>query len=442
MRSRWYVATCLVLFLASVACTPARPPAAAPKTPDPIAHQRASGKLAARLGLAPGLAHRHLTRTLTPADERALATIETGVAKPIAGLSFDRATSFPSLRHVPPDAVAYVLVDEAAKLMRPVGWHDRELGDVVEVSTGYRLRVLDAPGMTPRAGKHGESLFVYGFAWYPRWNRILPEPIVSQLDTFYSKGIEHIKDKLEQYKQVARPSHSGGDLRLVTWNDSLLARMFDWGNKLPAAPYVHLPDSGKIDIRQERFEEAVTSRRVVVDQASLDAYREADRTRDRFGTVPSEERIREVLLAPFRHPDRFSLVDQAIILDAVYDGDEPLRLIIDASVGGGFFVPDNGTKEVHIAYSEVDLNFRYNGLIFAKLAHEAHHVVEFRQRPFLAERCWHHRDDVIETLKYLSEFMWWVEHYPGDAPNWDWAPINAGIVLASLLEGYFPNSRC
>lgn len=440
MSSRCWVVTCLVLVLA--ACAPARPAITAPTGTDSAAHQRESAALASRLGLAPGLAHRHLTRTLTAADQRALATIEEGLAKPIAGLSFDRATSFPSLGHVPPNAVAYVLVDDEAKEMRPVGWHDRELGDVVEVSTGYRLRVIDPPGTKTRDGERGESFFAYGFAWYPRWNRILPEPIVSQLDTFYSRGIEHIKDKLAQYKEVARPSHSGGDLRLVTWNDSVLARMFDWGNKLPAAPYVHLPDSGKIDLRPKRFEEAVVSQRVIVDQTSLESYREAERTRERFETVPSEDEIRAVLLAPFRHPDRFSEVDQAILLDAVYDGDAPLRLIIDASVGGGFFVPDNGNKEVHIAYSEVDLNFRYNGLIFAKLAHEAHHVVEFRQRPFLAERCWHHRDDVIETLKYLNEFMWWVEHYPGDAPNWDWAPINAGIVLASLLEGYFPNSRC
>jgi hypothetical protein len=241
---------------------------------------------------------------------------------------------------------------------------------------------------------------------------------------------------------VAKPSHSGGDLRLVEWNDSVIERMRDWGNKLPAAPYVHLPLSGTIDINEQRFAEAIKSGRVIVDEDSVEAYRLADRTVRRFGLPPSSEAVRGVLLAPFQHPDRYSPADRAIVLDAVYGGPEPMRIIIDPTVEGGFFVPDDGDHAVHVAYSEIDLNFRYNGLIYAKLAHEAHHVIEFRERPFLAKRCWHHREDMIETLKYLNEFMWWVERYPGDAPSWDWSPINAGIVLASLLEGYFPNSRC
>jgi hypothetical protein len=329
-----------------------------------------------------------------------------------------------------------------------VAWRDRRTGDVIELNTGYRLRVLDAPGMGTEEGEGGAEYFVYGFAWYARWNRILAEPIARQLDAFYTTGIEHVKSKLDDYRKVALPTHSGGDLQLVEWNDALLERMAKWGTKLPAAPYAHLPDSGKVDIRRKRFDLAVNSGRVVIDAESLAAYRSADRTEKFFETlaeldgVPAADAIRDVLLKPFRKPDLYDLVDRAILLEAAFDGDEPLRLIIDEGVEGGFYVPDNGEKEVHVAYSEVDLNFRYNGLIFAKLAHEAHHVVEFRQRPFLARRCWHQRDDVIETLKYLSEFMWWVEHYPGDAPAWDWAPINAGIVLASLLEGYFPNSRC
>ncbi len=431
-----------LLVTALLGCHGARPSAPPDAELDPAAYAKHSEELASRLGLAPGLRHRHRTRTLTAADDHVLAVVEKGAAKRIEGLAFDSPAAFAALGHVPREAATYVLVNDDEKVVRPVGWLDEQTGDVIELNTGYRLRILDAPGLGTRDGAGGEAFFVYGFAWYPRWNRILPEPTAQQLDAFYSKGVAHVKAHLTQFQEVARPSRAGGDLMLVTWDEALLDRMADWGSKLPAAPYAHLPDSGKVDIRKERFEQAVAGGRVVLDQAALVAYRAAERTKRRFGTVPSEAEIREVLLAPFRHPERFSLADQAVILDAVYDGSEALRLVIDPDVGGGFFVPDNGHKEVHVAYSEVDLNFRYNGLIFAKLAHEAHHVIEFRQRPFLAERCWHHRDDMIETLKYLNEFMWWVEHYPGDAPHWDWAPINAGIVLASLLEGYFPNSRC
>lgn len=426
-----------------LACAARVPPAAEPPSvEDRTAHVRESRAFAAELGLGPLLAQRHLNETLTKADERVIRAVQGGGVHAIAGLAFERASAFAVLAHVPDDAVAYALVDEEELTVRPVAWHDASSGEVVEVNTGYRLRVLDDPGLGTRVGDAGEKLFVYGYGWYERWNRILPEPVIAQLDAFYDAGIAHVRAKLLDYKTVANPKHSGGDLQLVTWDEALLGRMSRWGKKLPAAPYVHLPDSGTVDVRRERFERAVADGHVVVDQTSLEAYRAAERTILHFGTVPSEAEIKKRLLAPFRKPELFSLADQAILLDAAFEGEGPLRLVIDASVGGGFFVPDNGHKEVHVAYSEVDLNFRYNGLIFAKLAHEAHHVIEFRQRPFLAERCWHHRDDVIETLKYLNEFMWWVQHYPGDAPNWDWAPINAGIVLASLLAGYFPNSRC
>ncbi len=417
-------------------------PASTPGDVDDIALEQTRRELISRHDLAPGLAQRVRTGTTSNDDTLVLEAITSGTAHVITGLAFDSCGALAPLRHTPPHAVAYVLVDADAKTVQPVAWRDPRNGDVVEVTTGYRLRVLAGRGNGTRAGKKGESFFVYGFGWYARWNRILPEPVIEQLDAFYTTGIEHVREKLTQYQEVAKPTHSGGDLQLVLWNTELLKRMSDWGNKLPAAPYVHLPDSGKVDIRGRRFEEAVSERRVVVDATSLEAYRASERTIERFGTVPSSDAIVKVLLAPFRRPELLSLVDRAILLDAVFEGKQPLRLIIDPAVEGGFFVPDDGLKEIHLAYSEVDLNFRYNGLIFAKLAHEAHHVVEFRQRPFLVQRCWYQRDDVIETLKYLNEFMWWVQHYPGDAPNWDWAPINAGIVLASLLEGYFPNSRC
>jgi hypothetical protein len=78
----------------------------------------------------------------------------------------------------------------------------------------------------------------------------------------------------------------------------------------------------------------------------------------------------------------------------------------------------------------------------SKFAHETSHILEFKNRRFLAERCWPEEDDMIETLKYLMELMWWVQRYPNDAPAWDWEPINSGLVLTSLLAADFPNSRC
>ena len=352
---------------------------------------------------------------------------------PIAGLSTDRASG---RANVPRAATAYLAPDG-----RVVAWRERGAPDVVEASTGYPLNVRNAPGVGTRSGPNGESFYVYGFAWYPRWQRILPEPIIFVIEDYYQKGIQHVRMNMGRYRQVA--SQFGGDLATISWDDSLIARMQSWGGRFPGAPFVYLPDSGTIDIRAARFAEALTQNRVWVDEATVDAYLASDIVRSsRYNQSPTKARVLHVLTQPYRRPEVFSDLEKAIILAATYQGDEPLRIVIDMDRDGGFFVPDTGQKTIYIAATDVDLNLGYEGLLLSKFSHETSHILEFRNRRFLAARCWPEEDDMIETLKYLMELMWWVQRYPNDAPAWDWEPINSGLVLTSLLAADFPNSRC
>ncbi|HZO15978.1 MAG TPA: hypothetical protein VFB62_22045, partial [Polyangiaceae bacterium] len=324
---------------------------------------------------------------------------------------------------------------------RVVAWRELGAPDVVEAATGYRLNVRNAPGVGTRSGANGESFYVYGFAWYPRWQRILPEPIIAVIEDYYLRGIEHVRSNIGRYRQVA--SQFGGELASVAWDDSLIARMQSWGARFPGAPLVYLPDSGTIDIRSERFGRALAESRVMVDEATVDAYLASDIVRSsRYNQSPTKAQVLHVLTQPYRRPEVFSDLEKAIILAATYQGDEPLHIVIDMDRDGGFFVPDTGQKVIYIAGTDVDLNLGYEGLLLSKFAHETSHILEFKNRRFLAERCWPEEDDMIETLKYLMELMWWVQRYPNDAPAWDWEPINSGLVLTSLLAADFPNSRC
>ena len=105
-------------------------------------------------------------------------------------------------------------------------------------------------------------------------------------------------------------------------------------------------------------------------------------------------------------------------------------------------MPRGQDKEIRVAQSEVaDVLLGYPGALNSRWPHEMGHVIDFRSaqydftgRPTAGSRC--------EPFKYLMEFMWWVERYPGDANGWDWLIINSGLTLARMLTENFHNSGC
>jgi hypothetical protein len=426
-RVRSFALLVLAVLLPTGACTPPLPPEEpAPPEPNPW--------------LSPALEARRRGHQTDAHDEALLRALAEKRIHPIDGLLLDAAANVEGVE-LPEDAAVYLRVDPDRTTA--VAWHDPTTSEVVEMRTSYRLDVRDPPGIGSRQGPAGESFYTYGFAYYPSWERVLPEPGVELIDAFYTQGVEHVRDTLLRYEAVARPEHSGGDLTTIEWNETVLARMRAWGARFPGAPMFQLPPSGTVDARPERMAQALATGRVVIDEQGVADYLASDDAKNKFGeALPSAEDVKRVVSAPFRQPTRFSDLDRMILLGAIDEGAEPLRIVIDPKIAPGFFVPDTGEKVILMSPSEVTLNFGYNGLVFAKLAHEALHVVTFRARRFLAERCWPEEDDMLETMNYLMEFMWWVQSYPNDAPAWDWEPINSGLVLAHLLNAYYPNNRC
>ena len=69
-------------------------------------------------------------------------------------------------------------------------------------------------------------------------------------------------------------------------------------------------------------------------------------------------------------------------------------------------------------------------------AHEMNHRLDYRANPELAEQCLPGHAHRIEATKYIMQYMWWVQRYPGDAAS-DWMPINSGLALAQLAEGEY-----
>jgi hypothetical protein len=305
------------------------------------------------------------------------------------------------------------------------------------------LNVRSAPGIGILTGPNSEEFYVYGFAWYPRWKRILPEPLIELLGDFYSEGIEHVRTGMGNYQAVADPDYFGGDLGLVTWDEELLTQMEEWGPDLPGAPFMALPDSGTIDIRSKLFQQALDKGMIIIDENSVDRYLASDYPQNsNYNTIQPREAVIRKLLEPFRHPNRYSDLQKLIILGTVYDDRGPLTLSIDFNLEGGFQVPGTGEKIVKIAPYEVDLMFGYDGIYFAKLPHELSHSIEFYNYDFITKECLPNEDDIVETLKYILEYMWWVQQYPGNAPYWDWETINSGLVLTRMLNGLYMNFSC
>lgn len=397
----------------------------------------------ANLRLAPSLATKFESHSTTLEDDAVIAAIESEAIYFIRGLLIDRVGNIENIENASAGAPAYVLVNDVTGDIRIVAWYDATTNHVIEASTGYPLNVRDAPGIGIETGPEGEEFYVYGFAWYPRWGRIFPDPVVELLDAFYDEGIAHVRAGMNRYRTVAAPDYFGGRLSLVTWDEELPVLLEGWGTDLPAPPFMALPDSGTVDIRDVRFEEAIDSGLIGVDERTVDQYVMSNYpTNSNYTAYQPGPAVINKLLEPFRRPGRFSDLQKLIILGGLYDDRGPLAISIDFSLGGGFFVPDSREKVIRIAPSEVDLMFGYDGIYFAKLSHEMTHSVEFRDYAFIAERCWPDEDDMVETLLYVLEYMWWVQQYPGNAPYWDWEPINSGLLIVTLLDGEYQNFSC
>lgn len=407
-------------------------------TPDPNLEETS-----VTLHLAPHLATKFASRSTTPEDDAIIAAIKNEDIYIIEGLFIDRIGNLDRFENAPAGAPAYVLVDNVTSDIRIVAWYDASTNHVIETSTGYPLNVRDMPGIGIETGPEGEEFYVYGFAWYLPWERILPEPVIELLDAFYSEGIAHVRAGLNRYQTVAASDYFGGRLNLVTWDEELPALLEGWGIDLPASPFMALPESGTVDLRDVRFQEAIDLGLIVIDEKSVDQYVSSNYPKNsNYTTYQPRSAVISKLLTPFRWPSRYSDLQRLIILGGIYDDRGPLTLLIDFSLEGGFQVPDSGEKVIKIAPSEVDLMFGYDGIYFAKLPHELTHSIEYRDNDFIAERCWPDEDDMVETLKYVLEYMWWVQQYPGNAPYWDWEPINSGLLLATLLDGTYQNFSC
>lgn len=338
--------------------------------------------------------------------------------------------------------VGYTIIDVQSGEKHIAGWLDEKTGDVVEARTGYRLNVREAPGVWIEDGPDGQEYYHYGFSYYRRWDQLLPDPLIALIDSFYTTGVEHLQRNLPKYRIVAwRIEASLADLTSLEWDETTVQRMVDWTPLTP--PFVRLPDSGTVDIRRERFLQAMVDGHVVVDEASVDAFLGSEIARNgTFNQEPTRQEVIEALLLPYRSGHLFNDLEAAIILDATYGGDDPLTITISEGLEAGFHVPRYGENEVMVSPTEVaDVLLGYPGALNSRWAHELGHVVDFRseqydftERPAQGSRC--------EPAKYLMEYMWWVQRYPGDAPDWDWMPINSGLVLARLLTEQYHNSGC
>ncbi|MBN1120608.1 MAG: hypothetical protein JXJ17_05985 [Anaerolineae bacterium] len=333
----------------------------------------------------------------------------------------------------------YNTVDVVSGDAAVVGWLYEQTGDVIEARTGYRLNVRDDPGVWIVYGEHGEQFYSYGFSYYRRWDQILPDPVIDLVEDFYTEGVDFVARNLHLYRAAAYMFD--GEMLHLSWDTTTLYRMRHW---LPTtAPFVHLPDSGTVDIRRERFFEAFLNGDVLIDEQSLETFLDSDiAVNGTYIPRPDPQEVRDAMLIPYRSGHYFSDLEAAIILDATYGSDGPLRITIDSNLEAGFLVPRYTNNEILVARDEVaNVLLGYPGALNSRWAHEMGHVVDFRSeqydfrsRPESGSRC--------EPVKYLMEFMWWVQRYPGDAPDWDWMPINSGLTLGRLLNEEFHNSGC
>lgn len=342
--------------------------------------------------------------------------------------------------------LGYTAIDVQTGEKVVAGWWDEATGDVIEARTLYRLNVRDHTGVRIENGPGGEQFYHYGFSYYRPWQRVLPDPVAFMVSNFYIFGARNVEDNFTAYGTAA--AAFGGDMRLLEWNAQTGSAVREWRPNDTVSPFILLPDSGTVDIRRERFEQAVTDGQVRVDQQSIERFMDSNimdgmTYANRAETYPNINEVEDALLYPYRTGHLFNDMEAAIILGATYQRDEPLIIRVDSRLESGFRVPlRGGGNEILVSYDELAwVILAYPGALNSRWAHEMGHVLDFnseqytfRGRPVGGSRC--------EPLKYMMEYMWWVQSYPGDAPEWDWMPINSGLTLARLLTDTYHNSGC
>jgi hypothetical protein len=339
-------------------------------------------------------------------------------------------------------SIGYMVFDAQTGEPTLIGVREIASGDVIEVSTGYHLNVRDNPGEWITAGPNGEQFYHFGWSYYRRWRRILPDPFITTAERFRTVGSEHVRGILGAYQEAAA-NYDDGDLTLLSWDESTVQAAANWLPSAESPPYITVPDSGAVDVRRERFIEAVTSQAVFVDQASVNRFLEGDIARNGFFYTPdlTVQGVIDRLLMPYRSAHLYTDFEAAIILDATFGGEGPLAIRVTGQMPDGAMVPRNH-KQIFFADGEVaDVILGYPGTLTARWPHEMLHILQFRdprneypRRPSGGSRC--------EPFLYMMEYMWWIERFPYDAPDWDWQPVGSGLTLARLLTGTYPNSGC
>lgn len=415
----------LIIVLLTTACSAAAVQLTATPVPDPdlLAESYV-------LHLSPRLAMRYANRETASPEDDLIAAIQNGDIFPIAGLQFDISRGINLSSPIPPGAPIYVRIDSDSGDSITVAWYDAEADYVVDIATNYPLNVRSAPGTGTRKGPNGEQFYVYGFAWYESWQRIFPEPIIQLLDDFYTEGIEYMREGMWMFKDQIPPDTFLDDGFIITWDDSILQEMSNWRPDLDNPPYMTLPDSGKVDIRDSRFQEVLDDGMLLVGESSLDTYL-STRSWTRSEVV-------DTILNPFNHPEVFSDLHKAIILGAIYDGEGKLIVDIDPNLlKFGMMIPGTPEKDMLVASGALDIFLDFPGVYNPKFLHEMAHLEINPPYTSVVLSCEQGTTTRRETLIYLMEFMWWVQQYPGDAPVWEWEPLNSGPMLALLLNGVF-----
>ncbi len=336
-------------------------------------------------------------------------------------------------------AVGYTIRDVQSGEVRAAAYLDGSSGDVIEISTGYHLNVSDSGDTRIETGPGGEQFYHYGFSYYRRWDRILPDPIIEQIDTFYGYGADTIERGYGSYAGLANTF--GGDLSLIPWDETTADLIRNWQPAPEYPPWAYLPASGTVDVNRSRFLEAIQAGQIMINSASLDDFMRS-RTLANSGYLPDATRqeVIDTLLTPYRSGHLFSDMEAAIILSATYDGTAPMEIVISDRLGEGFMVPRQRQNVIYISQDEVaNVLLGYPGAINSRWAHEMAHVLDFRAPQYEFRSA---GGRVCEPLKYMTEYLWWVQRYPGDAPDWDWLTINSGLALARLLTDEYHNSGC
>lgn len=367
-------------------------------------------------------------------DQRVIAALRSGTVIPIV------RTSITAVEEHGAELVkswGYLVRDRMTGQPRLVGSYDPASGEVIEIDTGYRLRVLDPGPERLVVGPNGEQFYAYGFGWDPRWERLLPQPVIDLLDAFYTRGALYVGRNYGVYASEA--ASYGGDLQLIEWDADTQALIQAWRPDPAYAPWIYLPDSGTIDVSRDRFLRAMIDGQVSVRADPLDDFMRS-RTLRSSSYLPDADRqqVIDSLLVAYRSGHLFTDMEAAIILAATY-GEQPLEVVITQRVQSGLYVPRRADG-VYISEEELaNVVLGYPGALNSRWPHEMGHVLDFRapQYEFRAAG-----GMVCEPVKYIMEFMWWVDRYPGDAPDWDWLPINSGLALARLLAGEYHNSGC